>query len=106
MAVGDIIQVEEIIHKVAHDAEVVRRAVIEAVRSEFAGLQAAHSGHLVLGKVRQIGYYPLERVGCDGVAVIVVREREWTVGEEVREDEKGRFDDGWGRREGTEGADG
>jgi hypothetical protein len=53
---------------------VVRSAVIVDVCSEFAGLQAAHSGHLVLRKVRKIGRDPFEGVCCDGVAVIVVRE--------------------------------
>ena len=79
ITVGDIVQVEEIIHKVAHDAEAARCAVIIAVRCEFASLQAAHGGHLVLGKVRRIGKYPVEGVRCDSIAVIVEREREGTV---------------------------
>jgi hypothetical protein len=49
-------------HEVAHDAEAVRCAVIVAVGGEFAGLQAAHSGHLALWKVRKIGNDPFERV--------------------------------------------
>jgi hypothetical protein len=99
MAVGDIVQVEEVIHKVAHDAEAVRCAIIVAVGGEPASLQAAHPGYLLLGKVRGAGNYPLERVCCDGVAVVVVREREWTMVDEVREDEKGWLLDGRSRRE-------
>lgn len=93
ITVGDIVQVEEIIHKVAHDAEAARRAVIVAVRSEFASLQAAHSGHLALGKVRRIGEYPVEGVRCDNIAVIVEREREGTMGDEVWEDEEVGLED-------------
>jgi len=88
ITVRDIVQVEEIIHKVAHDAEATRCAVIVAVRCEFASLQAAHSVHLALGKVRRIGKYPVEGVRCDSIAVIVERERERTVGDEVWEDEE------------------
>lgn len=73
MTVGDIVQVKEVIHKVAHDAEVVRCAIIVAVGSELASLQAAHLGYLLLGKVRGVGNYPFDRLCCDGVAVIVVR---------------------------------
>jgi hypothetical protein len=104
MTVGDVVQVEEVIHKVAHDAEVVRRAIIVAVGGEFASLQAAHLGHLLLGKVRGVGDYPFERVCRDGVAVVVVRGRERAMADEVREDEKGRFLDGRSRRE-REGTD-
>ena len=97
ITVGDIVQVEEIIHKVAHDAEAARRAVIVAVRCELAGLQAAHSDQLALGKVRGIGKYPVEGVRCDSFAVIVERERERTVGDEVREDEEAGLEEcrGW-----------
>jgi hypothetical protein len=99
MTVGDVVQMEKVIHKVAHDAEVVRCAIIVAVGSEFAGLQAAHRRYLLLGKVRGQGNYPFERLCCDSVAVVVVRGREWTMVDEVREDEKGWFLDGWSRRE-------
>ena len=58
MTVGDIVQVEEVIHKVAHDAEATRCAIIIAVGGELASLQAAHLGHLLLGKVRGMGDYP------------------------------------------------
>jgi len=89
MTVGDIVQMEEVIHKIAHDAEAVRCAIIVAVGGEFASLQAARRGYLFLGEVRGMRNYPLERVCRDGVAVIVVREGEWTMVDEVREDEKG-----------------
>jgi len=54
ITVGDVVQVEEIVHKVAHDAEAARRAVIVAVRGKFARLQAAHGGDLAFCKVRRI----------------------------------------------------
>ena len=93
IAVGDVVQVEEIVHEVAHDAEAGRRAVVVAVRGEFAGLQTVHGGHLALGKVRRIGKYPIERLGRDGVAVNVVRGREGAVRDEVWEDEEIGFED-------------
>ena len=93
ITVGDIVQVEEIIHKVAHDAEAARCAVVVAVRCEFASLQAAHGGHLALGKMRRIGKYPVEGVRCDCIAIMVEREREGTVGDEVWEDEEVGLED-------------
>ena len=97
ITVGDIVQVEEIVHKVAHDAEAARRAVVVTIRREFASLQAAHGGQLSLGKVRGIGKYPVEGVRCDSIAVTVERERERTVGDEVREDEEAGLEEcrGW-----------
>ncbi len=106
ITVGDIVQVEEIKHKVAHDAEAVRCAIVIAVCSESAGLQAAHSGYLLLGKLRGIGNYPFERVCFDSVAVVVVSGREWTGVDEVWKDDKGWFVDGWGGRESTDEAGG
>src|SRR5260221_8459637 len=55
MTIGDVIQVEEMVQKVAHDAEASRCAVIVTVRGEHSCSQAPHSGHLSLGEVRRIG---------------------------------------------------
>ena len=89
ITVGDIVQMKEIVHEVAHDAEVVRCAVIVAEGSEFARSQAAHTGYLGLSNVRKIGNYPFERFYCNSIAFVVEREREWTMGDEVRKYEKG-----------------
>ena len=72
ITVGDVVQVEEIIHKVVHEAEAGRRAVVVAVRCEFAGLHATHGGQLARGEVRRIGKDPVERLGGDGVAFLMV----------------------------------
>ena len=104
ITVGDIVQVEEIIHKVAHDAEAIRWAVIVAVGSEFARLQASHSGRLLLRELRTMGKHPFERVCRDCVAVVVEGGSEWAMADEVWEDEKRRLDDGRGGRECTDEA--
>ena len=93
VTVGDVVQVEEIIHKVAHEAEAGRRAVVVAVRCEFAGLQAMHGDHLALGEVRRAGKYPVERLGGDSVAFLVVRGREGAVRDEVWDNEEVGFED-------------
>ena len=98
IAIGDVVQVEEISQEVVHDAEASRCAVIVAVRGEYSSLQAPHSGHLSLGEVGRIRKYPVQRVRYDGVAVVVESKREGTVKrEKVWEDEESGFEDrqGW-----------
>jgi len=99
ITIGDIVQVEEIIQEVAHDAEASRCAVIVAIRGEYSSFQALHSGHLSLCEVRRIGKYPVERLCYDGVAAIVECKREGAVvKEKVWEDEESGFEDGRGWR--------
>jgi hypothetical protein len=86
--------VEEIIHKVAHDAEAGRRAIVVAERREFACLHAMHGGQFAWGEVRRIGKDPVERLGCEGVAFLMVRGREGAVREEVWEYEEVGFENG------------
>jgi hypothetical protein len=63
-----------------------------AVRGEYPGSQAPHTGDLSLGEVQRIGKYPVERLRFDGVAVVVEGKREGIV-EKVGEDEESGFDD-------------
>jgi hypothetical protein len=98
ITVGYVVQVEEIIHKVAHEAETGRRAVVVAIRREFASLQAMHGSHLALGEVRRTGKDPFKRLGCDGIAFLVVSGREGAVRDKVWEDEEVGFKDDWSGR--------
>jgi hypothetical protein len=94
IAIGDIIQVEEIIQKVTHDAEASRCAVIVAVRGEYSSLQTPHSDHFSLGEVRRIRKYPIERLPYDSVAIVVEGKREGTgEREKVWEYEESGFED-------------
>jgi hypothetical protein len=91
--VGEVVQVEENICEIAYEAETVWWTVVVAVRSECTGLQAAHSGHLSLGKMRRTRNYPVERLGRDDVSVIVECRREGTIRDEVWEDEEVGLED-------------
>lgn len=88
--VGDVVEVEEVVHEVVDDTKALRRTVVIAVRRELTGLEAVHSRDLFGSKVGNVGEHPLKRLCSFLVTIGVVGEREIAVRDKVGKDERGR----------------
>jgi hypothetical protein len=82
---------EQIVHKVADNAETLGGAVGIAVCGEFASLEAAESASLFWVKVWAVGVEPGHGFLRDGVALWVINEREAAMRDEIWENEGSGF---------------
>lgn len=94
-AIGDVVEMEEVVHEVVHDTKALGRAVVIAVGGELTGLEAVHGGDFFGGEVGDEGEHPREGCGSFLVACRVVGKRKVTMRDEIWEHEGGGWRERW-----------
>jgi len=88
-SITDVIQMEEVIHKVGNDAKAFRGRGVITICGEFSGLKTGKCISLLVVKKGAIGVEPLHGLRRDLITIAMIDEWEGAVRHKIRKDEKG-----------------